>query len=121
MLEHRVVGGEIELARDLDALRSRLHAMEFYAVIEHHFLTTRQSPEEIEMPPRPAVFAIGRKHEAQFLLFLDDRLDFAILCLAQLRSGDFPLLAPGTRLLDGRAAQDRTDVVGAEWRLAALH
>src|SRR5262249_44424213 len=121
MLEHRVVGRKIELARYFDALRPRFHAMELDAMVEHDLVAAGEAPEKIQVPPGAAVFAVRHCVEAQTLLLLDNGLDLKVFDLAQLRGCDFSLFVLGTRLLDRRAAQDRTDMVGAERRLAALH
>ena len=47
-------------------------------------------------------------------------IDLAVLDLLELGRGYLTLLALGARLLDRRGAQDRADMVGAEWRLGSL-
>src|SRR5262249_19731811 len=121
MIEHRMAGREIELAGDADALRPTLDAVEFYAVVEDHLFAAGQPPEEIEVPPGAAVFAVGRELEADLLLFPDDLLDLAVVDGSKGVGRDLALLALGARLLERRAAQDRADMIGAERRLAALH
>ena len=58
VLDHRMIG-EPDLAVDLDRARLGLHALELDAVVELVNLDTVQHPEEIEVPPRAAEFAVG--------------------------------------------------------------
>ena len=37
-----------------------------------------EAPEEIEMPPRAAEFAVGHRLQPDFFLLLDDALDLAV-------------------------------------------
>ena len=78
VVEHRVIGGKIELADNPVAFRPGLDAMEFDAVIEQYFLDAGQAPAEIEMPPGAAIFAVGRELEAHVLLLLDYLLDLGV-------------------------------------------
>ena len=102
MLEHGVVGGEIELARDAQALGLGLDAMELDALIEHHPLAARELPEEVEMPPGAAELAVSGELQADLLLLPDDLPDLLVLDRLELRRGDFALFALCARVLDGR-------------------
>ena len=53
--------------------------------------------------------------------FFDDVLDLAVLDRLDLGRADLAALALGARVLDRGAAQDRADMIGAEWRRRALH
>ena len=63
-----MIGREIELARDLQALGLGLHAMELDAVRRRHALAAGQMPEEIEVPPGAAELAVGGELQADLLL-----------------------------------------------------
>ena len=74
-----MVGGEIELAGDLQALGLGLDAVELDAVVEHHALAARELPEEVEMPPGAAELAVGGELQAHLLLLPDDLPDLLVL------------------------------------------
>ncbi len=61
MIEHRMIGGEIELADHPDGVMPGLHAGELNAGLGMKQLATRQLREEVEMPPGAAELAVGRK------------------------------------------------------------
>ncbi len=61
MVEHRMIGRKVELADDVHRLGLGLDAVELDAVIEDELLAAREPPEEIEVPPRAAVLAVGRE------------------------------------------------------------
>src|SRR5262249_13728461 len=77
VIEHRMAA-EIELADDARTLRPRGHAREGYPRIHRVALGAGEAPEEIEVPPRAAEFAVGDSGEADVFLLLDDPLDLAI-------------------------------------------
>src|SRR4029079_11288332 len=93
MREHRMVGREIELARNADALWARFHAAKLDAVRQRDLLAAGQPPEEIEMPPGAAVLAVGRKLKPDLLLLAHDLLDLAVLDRLQRIGRDVALLA----------------------------
>ncbi len=121
MVEHRMVGGEIDLAGDPDALPLGGHALELDALAGLVDLGAVEQAEEIEMPPGAAELAVGGELEADLLLLPDDLLDLAVLDLAQFVGAYLARLALRPRLLDRRGAQDAADMVGAERRLVTLH
>ena len=83
MLEHRMAG-EAELAGDLEALVARVDAGKGDAGIHHVLVDAVEAPEEIEMPPGAAEFAVGDRLQAGLFLLLDDALDLAVFDAAQL-------------------------------------
>src|SRR5262249_41211897 len=99
MLDHRLAG-KAELPDDPDALRLGLHALELDAVVELVELDAVQHGEEVEMPPRAAEFAVGRKLQSNLRLLLDQVPDLAILDLLELSRRDLALFAPGPGLLE---------------------
>ena len=78
MLDHRMRPGHAELAGDLHALVARGDGGERDAGVHHVLLGAIEAPEEIEMPPRAAEFAVGDRLQPDFLLLLDDALDLAV-------------------------------------------
>ena len=88
---------------------------------QRDFLDTVEAPEEIEVPPGAAVFAVGRELETDLLLLADDLLDLAVLDLLELTGGDLAFFTLGAGGLDRLRAQDRADMVGAERWLGTLH
>ena len=110
-----------DLADDAHRARLGLDAVELDAVVGGVALDPGQAFEEIEMPPRAPVFAVGDRLKADLFLLLDDLLDLAVLDLLELRGGDGAGLALRARVFDGRRAQDAADVVGAERRLGSFH
>ncbi len=85
MLDHRMAG-KAELAGDLEAFVARGHGGEGDAGVHHVLLDAVEAPEEIEMPPGAAEFAVGDRLQADFFLLLDDALDLAVFDLLQLRA-----------------------------------
>src|ERR1700733_13114277 len=78
VLQHRMVG-KPDLAVDTDALRLGLDALELNAVSKLVDLDAVEHAEEIEMPPRATIFAVGPELEADPFLFGDDLRDFLVL------------------------------------------
>src|SRR6266516_7956340 len=68
------------------------------------------------MPPRPAVFAVGRELQPDLLLLADDVLD-----LAQRAGGNLAALAFGAGLFERRGTQQAADVIGAVGRPGSAH
>src|SRR5215472_4470609 len=113
------MGGEAHLTGDLDAFGLGLHAVELDAAFGGVGLHAVEPPEEVEMPPRAAEFAVSRELEPDRLLLLDDLFDLGVLDLLELRSGDRGLCMLAARLLQWRSAQQATDMIGAKrWRFS---
>ncbi len=106
---------EIQLALDADAFTAGRHAGELDALGGIH-LAAIQMPQEIEVPPGAAEFAVGRKLQAHRRLPVDDLLDLGILDLAQLIGLDRALLEFRARVLDAVGTQQAADLVGTERR-----
>ena len=121
VLEHGMVGGEVELARDLQAFGLGVHAVELDALIDRHALAALQAPEEVEVPPGAAELAVGDELEADRLLLGDQLADLLVLHGGELRGRDGALGVFGARLLERRGAQQAADHVGAEWGDCILH
>jgi hypothetical protein len=117
----RMARREIDLADHAHFLGSRLNALELDATIAKIAFDARQVLEEIEMPPRPAIFAIGDTGQPDGLLFGDDLFDFGIFDRGQFRGADgflFELLAGD---LERGGSQDGANLVGAEWATLGGH
>src|SRR3954447_12028020 len=76
MLEHRMIA-ETDLAGDMHRARFGFDALELDAMLGVANVDAVEHAEEVEVPPCPAELAIGRELEADFLLLLDDFLNFA--------------------------------------------
>src|SRR5262249_47178805 len=96
-----------------------LHALELDAVVELVDLDALQHAEEVEVPPRAAVLAIGRELETDVLLLLDDLVDLAVLDRLEVSFAELARLVLGTRVLDRGRAQDAADMVGTVRRLGS--
>jgi len=120
MLDHRVAG-EADFAGDLQPFGARRHAGEADAALHHVALDAIQPPEEIEVPPRAAEFAVGDRPEADVFLLADDAFDLAVFDRRQIGRRH---LAPGAlraRLAQRHGPQQASDVIGPERRLVTLH
>src|SRR5205085_5598594 len=84
MLDHRVAG-KADLSGDFEPLVARRHRRESNSGVHHMFLDAIETPEEIEMPPGAAEFAIGDRLQPTVFLLLDDAFDFAVLDFLELR------------------------------------
>ncbi len=115
------MAGKTDLADDPHALGLGGDAGERDALAGRVELDAVEALVEIELPPGAAELAVGRELEPDLLRLADRLLDLAILDLLQLRGGDLAALMPGAGLLEHHRAQQRADVIGAEWRLGALH
>src|SRR5437762_624944 len=113
VLEHRMVG-EADLANNAHRLRLGFDTGELDAVVGGVTLDAVEMLEKVEVPPRAAVFAVGRELQPQPFLLGNDLHDLAVLDLAELRGGDLTLLPLGSRILERRRAQDAADMVGTE-------
>jgi hypothetical protein len=118
VLQHRMAG-KPDLANDADAPRLGLDALELDAVIEFVDLDPVQHAVEVEVPPRAAIFPVGRKLEAQFLLPGDDLCNLRVFHRLEIARRDLALLTFLARLLERRRAQDRANMVGAEGRFCS--
>ena len=121
MLQHRVTGGEAELAFDANAFHPALHAVKLDAVVERVALHAVKQAVEVEVPPRAAEFAVGRDFQPDVFLLLDDLLDLAVLDLRELCLRDLALLAFGAGLFQRCGTQDRADDIGAERGFLSHH
>jgi len=119
MIEHRVAG-KADLAGDLEALVARGHGGEGDAAVHHVLLDAIEAPEEIEMPPGAAEFAVGDRLQADPFLFLDDALDLAVFDRLERGGVDLALGAPLARLFQRGRTQQAADMIGAERRLGSL-
>ena len=120
MLDERVAG-IVEFRDDARRLRLRLHAGELDALLDLHELHAAERAEKIEMPPGPAILAVGDRGKADRLLLLHEGADFLVLDLAERVRVDLAALAPRARLLEPGAAQQGADMVGAKGGRGALH
>ena len=111
--------GGAELAGDLDALVARRHRGEGDAGIHHVLLDAVEAPEEIEMPPGAAEFAVGDRLQADFFLAFDDALDLAVFDRLERGGVDLALGALLARLLQRGRPQQAADMIGAERRLCS--
>src|SRR5262249_14487028 len=99
----------------------RLHALKLDAVVELVNLDAVEHAEEIEVPPRPAILAIGGKLKPDVFLFLDQLLDLFVLDRIQLRVVDGPHLMTRARILDRLRPKKASDMVGTKRRGCSLH
>src|SRR5919106_3073556 len=80
-----------------------------------------EAPEEIEMPPGAAEFAVGHRFEPELFLLPDQPLDLTVFDRLELGGADLAFGAPGARLLERFRPQQAADVIGAERWLGSLH
>src|SRR5579864_1599360 len=120
MLDHRMAG-EADFAGDLGAFVARPRAGKRDAGLHDGLLDAVEAPEEIEMPPRAAEFAVGDRLQAGRFLLPDGVLDLAVLHCFQLVRRDLALGAALARRFQRRGPQQAADVIGAERRLGSLH
>jgi len=122
VLEHRVVGREVELAGNAISLRPRRHPAKLDAMRERDLLAAGEPPAEVEVPPRATIFTVGRELQPDLLLLPDDGLDLAILDRLEVGGRDLAFRSLGARALDRGRTQDRADVIGAErWLGSGTH
>src|SRR5262249_49950483 len=77
--------------------------------------------QEVVLPGRAAVLAVGDRAQPNGLLLADDLLDLAVLDRLQRRRIDLAALALLAGGMERGRAQQTADVVGAERRRGALH
>ena len=120
MLDHRMAG-EVDPPVDVQSLGLGLGPFELQALRHADQLDAVEVFEEIVVPPRAAELAIGRELQSAFLLLGDYLPDLRILNRLEMIGADFTVLAFRACVLDRRRTQEAADMVGAEWRLGALH
>ena len=104
----------------LSAFVARGDAGKGDAAVHDVLLDAVEAPEEIEMPPGAAEFAVGDRLQADVFLLLDDAFDLAILDRFQRSGIDLAFGAPLARLFQRGRTQQAADMIGAERRLGAL-
>ena len=119
MLDHRM-SGETDLAGDLDAFVARRHRGEGDAAIHDMALDAVEPPQEVEMPPGAAEFAVGDRLQAGRFLLLDDVLDGAVLDRFEFGGADLAFGAALARCFQRGRPQQAADMIGAERRLGSL-
>jgi len=110
-----------ELADDAQHHGPRLHALELDLALAEIGLDTVELAEEIVVPERTAVFAVGDRLQPDRFLLLDDAFDLAVFDRLQLLGRDLAALALGAGVFQCRGAKKAADVVGAERRRGTLH
>src|SRR5262249_39704917 len=75
-----------------------------------------EADQEIGLPGRPAVFAVGNRLQADGLLAADQRDDLLVLDGAQIGGTDLATLVPAAHRLERGRAQQAADVTGAKRR-----
>src|SRR6202008_2682696 len=105
MVEHRMARRKSERAGDVRRLRLCLRALKMDARRCVAQLHTIEQPEEVEVPPRAAVFAVRRRHKPDRTLLPDDLFDLLVFYRSEMRRADLMsgILCPRPR--DGWAAQ----------------
>jgi hypothetical protein len=78
VLEHRMAG-KADLAGDAHAFVAGRDGGKGDAAVHDVALDAVEAPEEIEMPPRAAEFAVGDRLQPDRFLFFDDVFDLAVL------------------------------------------
>src|SRR6185312_9945641 len=113
------MAGEVDLAGHLERLGLGVDAVKFDRR-RADLLDALETPEEIEVPPRAAEFAVGRELEPDLFLPLHDARDLSVLDRLQGRGVDLALGEFRARILERGRAQQAADMVGAERRRGAL-
>ena len=121
VVDHGMRGREVDLAVHMQALGLGLRALELQALRHAHQFDAVEMAEEIVVPPRAPELAVGHRLQADRFLPGHELADLGILDRLQPGRRDLAGGAFGARLLDRRAAQQASDLVGAERRFAALH
>ncbi len=121
VIQHRMIGGEVELADHADGVMPGLDAGELDALVGMEQFAAGQTFKKIEMPPGAAEFAVGGELQPGRGLLVHDLFDFHVLDLAQIVGRYFALLQSGARFLDARRPQQAADLVGAERGFCSLH
>ena len=113
MLDMRMAG-EADLADHAHAFRLGINAGEMDTLAGLIHFDAIEAFIEIEMPPGPAEFAVGREPEPDLFLLPDDFLDLAIFHRLQCVGGQLTLGVFGARILQRGRTQQAADMVGAE-------
>ena len=120
MREHRVAG-KAELAGHAHAFIAGGDGGKGDPGIHDVALDAVEPPQEVEMPPGAAEFAVGDRVQAGRLLFFDDALDLAVFHRLERRGVDLAFDATLARFFQGGGPQQAADMVGAERRFGSLH
>src|SRR5271154_2718311 len=121
MLDHRVAGIAAEPALEAQQDRPRLRPLELELALPEIGLDAVEADQEIGLPGRPAVFAVGDRFEADVFLAADQLDDLLVLDGAQVGGADLTALMPAARRLERGGAQQAADMIGAERPRAFLH
>src|SRR5437868_5479382 len=121
MIEHRMIGREVELADHAHRVMPGLDTRELDARVGVKQFAARQLCEKVKMPPGTAEFAVGRELQTDRSLLVHDLFDLEILGLAQILRRYLALLELGARFLDALRPQQAADLVGTEWGFGSLH
>src|SRR5437588_5443031 len=97
MLDHRMRHVAAELLVDAQQDRPRLRAFELELALAHVGLDPVERDQEIGLPRRAAIFAIGNRLEPRRLLLADDRRDLAVLDRLERGRIDLAALTPCAR------------------------
>ena len=114
------MAGEADFAGDFHALVARRHRRKGDAGVHDVAFDAVEAPEEIEMPPRAAEFAVADRLQADRFLLVDDVLDLAVLDGLERVGGDFALGEALARCLQRGRPQQAADMVGTERRFGSL-
>src|SRR4029079_3529634 len=115
------VVGQADFADDAERARLGLNTLELDSVIDFIDLDTVEHAEEIVMPPRATVLAVGRKLQPDFFLLCDDLFDLTVFDLLELGRRDLAFFMLQTRCLQRRAPEETAHMVGAERRFLLGH
>jgi len=110
---------EIDLAGDLDTFVLCLDAVKLDAGRGRDRFDAFEAAEEIEVPPGPTEFAVGRELQADLLLLPDDFLDLAVLDRFQRCGVNFTFGTFCPCFLQWRRTQKTANVIGTEGRRRA--
>src|SRR5438477_10285023 len=121
MIEHRMIGREVELADHAHRVMPGLDARELDARLRVKQFAARQLRQKVKVPPGTAEFAVGRELQTDRSLLVHDLFDLEVLGLTQVLRRYLALLELGTRLLDALWPQQAADLVGAEWGSGSQH
>src|SRR5262249_44795340 len=121
MLDHRMAVDAAELALEAQQDRPRLRALELELALARVAFDPVERQQEVVLPGRAAVLAVGDRAQPNGLLLADDLLDLAVLDHLQRGSVDLAALALLAGGMERGRAQQTADVIGAERRRGALH
>ncbi len=121
MIDHGMAVDVAELALEAEQDRPRLRPLELELALALIGLDAVERGEEIGLPGRAAVFAVGDRLQAGRLLLADERADLVVLDQLERRGADLAALALLARHQEDGRAQQAADVIGPEGRVGALH